>query len=405
MTGVAAADGSAHTGSSIGCGRPRLLFVTLMLGHMAQGLAFTAFAAALPQMAHDLGPHGEFVAQMTLSVAALGLVIGALASGWILEWGGTRGVLLGAALTYGIAGAGGLVLRDPVFLLATRFAVGFSAACMVTTCVWAMTVEYAGHRLAQALGVCNALGSAIALTGMLAGGFLAAYGGWPLAFMQFPVFALLACALLLASLRQVRPAPVAAGARRERYFAHLLPLYLLAALLFAVMFTGSIQLPFLLAQDGVASSASRSIIMSGVTVLAAVTGFAYGPLERRLGSNGAFLLGLLCATASLAVISACRSVALVATGAGLMGLFVALTAPYLYHSAAVRSEQHSRNRALGFLSAFNFLGGFLNPLIFSPVSRVLGMRGLFLLIALVMLILALRTLARLLQERSTARAT
>ena len=87
-------DRAAQATASIGRGHPRALFATLMFGHMSQGLAFTAFLAALPQMAHDLGEHGEVIAQMTMALAALGLLIGSLASGWILEKGGTRVTLL-----------------------------------------------------------------------------------------------------------------------------------------------------------------------------------------------------------------------------------------------------------------------------------------------------------------------
>src|SRR5215467_10534997 len=110
-------DSAARSVASISRGHPRLLFAALMCGHMSQGLAFTAFLAALPQMAHDLGENGEVVAQMTMALAALGLLIGSLASGWILEKAGTRVTLLVSLAVYGLAGMGGLVLRDPTPLL------------------------------------------------------------------------------------------------------------------------------------------------------------------------------------------------------------------------------------------------------------------------------------------------
>jgi hypothetical protein len=114
-------------------GHPALLFATLMLGMMGQALAFTAFAPALPQMARDLGEHGQLAAQMSMALAALGVMIGSLPIGWILEKTGTRSTMLAGLLAYGAAGAGGLVLRDATLLLATRFMVGFAAACVVTT--------------------------------------------------------------------------------------------------------------------------------------------------------------------------------------------------------------------------------------------------------------------------------
>jgi uncharacterized protein (DUF2336 family) len=70
------ADSEAQPVASIGRGHPRVLFATLNFGNMSQGLAFTAFLAALPQMAHDLGEHGELIAQMTLALTALCLLVG-----------------------------------------------------------------------------------------------------------------------------------------------------------------------------------------------------------------------------------------------------------------------------------------------------------------------------------------
>src|SRR5271166_5969845 len=95
-----------------------LLFATLMLGHFAQGLTFTAFAPALPQLAHYFGggSQGELVAELTLTMSALGMMIGALASGWIVDRLGYRTVLLGALLCYGVFGSGGLFLESAAAL-------------------------------------------------------------------------------------------------------------------------------------------------------------------------------------------------------------------------------------------------------------------------------------------------
>ena len=85
---------TVDTFRSIAKGHPALLFATLMLGMMAQTLAFTVLASALPQMARDLGQHGELMAQMSMALASLGLMFGSLLSGWILEKAGTRATML-----------------------------------------------------------------------------------------------------------------------------------------------------------------------------------------------------------------------------------------------------------------------------------------------------------------------
>jgi hypothetical protein len=52
------------------------------------------------------------------------------------------------------------------------------------------------------------------------------------------------------------------------------------------------------------------------------------------------------------------------------------------------------------LSAFGFLGGFLNPVIFANMSELIGLRNVFLVVALVMAALAAGTCARMMRRRS-----
>ena len=281
---------------------PQLLFCTLMLGSWAQGMAYTAFVSVLPQMAMDLGSNGAFVAQMCMSMAALGAMAGSLASGWILEKAGTRATLISATALYGLTGAGGWVLRGPLLMLASRCAVGMASACMVTVCMWGIAAEYEGQRRAQVIGIACAVSSLAALVANLAGGPLAHFGGWRLAFLQYPVFGL--CGLLLAwpSLKQVYPRRGRSDRPTQPYFKHLLPFYVVATGLLAVMFMGSAQFPFLLAEQGMANPATRSLVLAAITVVGTVASFLYGPLVRRAGTLGAFTLALFCMAAGLVAV-------------------------------------------------------------------------------------------------------
>ena len=393
------ADSAVRSAASLGRGHPLLLFATLTFGHMSQGLAFTAFLAALPQMARDLGDHGEFVAQMTVALAALGLLIGSLASGWILEKAGTRTTLLASLVVYGAAGAGGMVLRDPSLLLATRFAVGFASACLVTSCLWGIAAEYSGHHRARALGIVNAMGSFMSLAGTVIGGFLAERGGWPLTFVVYPVFACVGLAMGFVSVSQVKPGQMRSGVRSEPFFLRLLPFFVLAALLFVVIFMGSTQFAFLLQEDGIRDPAARSMIMSTITVVGTLTSFGYGWIQQRLGARGTFLLGLISATASLTSLGFGNTSASAIAGGGLLGVYVGLAVPYVYHVVTERTDAITRSRALGVLNAFNFLGGFLNPVILAPLGRLVGIHGSFLAVAAVTAALALATFAGSLRPR------
>jgi len=379
-----------------------LLFATLMLGHFAQGLTFTAFAPALPQLAHYFGggSQGELVAELTLTMSALGMMIGALASGWIVDRLGYRTVLLGALLCYGVFGSGGLFLQSAAALLASRFCQGFVAACLVTTCVSLIAAQYEGDRRARVLGMSGAMASGIALVAMLIGGSLARYGGWRLPFIQFPIFA--AAGLLI-----VLGAPRVSALHRtgERviagrgFFMRLWPIYVIATLLAGVMFMGSTQFPFMLAQDGVNDPVLRSVIMSTITLVAVLVSLVYGTIQRWLGLLGAMVLGAFTMSVALLVVDLTSTPALAAFAATLMGVFVGITLPFMHHFVTENTSLEERSRAIGVLNAFNFLGAFVNPLVFAPLGRIWGLHSVFLIAAGLMLAIGVALLVWLMAQR------
>jgi MFS family permease len=291
------------------------------------------------------------------------------------------------------------VLRNPAWLLASRFAVGFAAATMTTTCLWGIAAEYTGNRRARAVGIATSVGSVLSFLGTVAGGFLAQRGGWTLAFIQYPVFALATFIIASLSLRQIKPARPQAGERAEPYFAQLLPFFLLAAVMFLVMFMGSTQFAFLLQEDGIQNPATRAPIMSMLTVVSTLTSFAYGSILQRLGPRVTFLCGLVSASISLALLGATSSVLAAILGASLLGVYVGLAAPYVYHTVTERTESFTRGRALGMVNAFGFFGGFLNPVILAPLSKSIGIRGTFFAIAALVALIALGTGVRGLRPR------
>lgn len=385
---------------SLARSRPGLLLATLMTGAMSISVGFVACMASLPQIAQDFGSRGAFVAQMMISTVALGLMLGAPVSGWILARAGTRGTLILSSVLYGIAGAGGMFLGNPNLLLASRFLTGFAAVILSTTCFWAIGTEYDEGRRARAFGFATATSNATSIISVTVGGVLAQLGGWRLSFAQYPVFACLALLLGLLSLRQVKPGGDGARQPRTPFFTRLLPFYLLATLLFLILFMASTQFVFLLQADGVTSPTLRSIFLSTYTVVGALTGLAYGPIQKRLSMTGAFTLGLASMAAALALLGWSANPAGAAAGAVLIGVYIGILATYINHFVAEQTDAGSRGHALGMLMTFCYLGAFLNPPVLTPLGRWIGPRNVFLLAALVMAVIAAGTLARLRRRRA-----
>jgi MFS family permease len=358
---------------------------------MAQGLALTAIVSTLPEMARDLGPHGEFVAQMAMAMAALGLMAGALASGWILAKAGTRLTLLSSLVAYGLAGTGGVLLRKAWPLLASRFGLGFAAACVVTSCVWGIGAAYEGRQRAKAFGFAGALSSVAGLVGSLLGGYLAKWGGWPFASLQYPLFAVAGFVLAFVGIRQVRPQREEVGAVRRPQGHRLLAFYGLVVILFTIFSIGGTLFPFLLQETGLRDPAIRSWILSVPTVAAILSSLSYGTLQVRLGIRGTFTLGLTCMTAGLALIGWTSLLVYAGLGASLMGACIGLVGPYLYHAVTERTDAYARTRHIGILNAVTFFGVFLNPLVFAPLSNAIGSRKTFQIAALIMAMVVLLT--------------
>jgi MFS family permease len=366
---------------------------------MCVSLGFVACMASLPQIAQDFGSRGTFVAQMMVSTVALGLMLGAPVSGWILARAGTRGTLILSSALFAVAGAGGMVLGNANLLLASRFLTGFAAVVMSTTCFWGIGTEYDEEPRARAFGLTTALSNCTSIVGVTIGGVLAQLGGWRLSFVQYPVLGCLTLLLGVLALRQVKPGGEGGTRSRAPFFKRLLPFYLLAALLFLILFMASTQFVFLLQADGITSPTLRSIFLSTYTVVGALTGLAYGPMQRRLSMTGTFALGLAGMAAALALLGWSANPAAAAAGSVLIGFYIGILATYINHFVSGQTDAGSRGHALGLLMTFCYLGAFLNPPVLTPLGRVIGPRNVFLAAALVMAVIAVGATARLRRVR------
>ncbi len=351
----------------------------LMVGQAAQGLAFTAFTPGLPQMAQSFnaGGHGMAIAQQSVTIAAFGIIAGSFASGKIVGWIGSRMTICLTLTLFGVCGAGGMFLHDPWVLLASRVVVGFAVACMVTACINTISIIFHGNNRSMAIGMSSGLGAAAALIGLLIGGVLAQNFGWRQSFIQFPIFAALGLTLAFFGIKDSHADIAHEAEIHVQAGLKLWPYYLLASIISAVMFMGSSQLAFLLPADGITKATSISDIMAMNTVVVVPVSFAFGMIERRFGLNGTLVLGFIAVTLSLLLLGLVPSAPAAVLGAMLMGTYVGITMPFLYHVVAVKSSPEGRAKAIGLIGAFNFLGAFLNPFIFAPVGAALGIHGAF----------------------------
>ncbi len=363
----------------------RLVYVALLIGLIPQGLVEAAITAALPEMSKDLGVNGELAAQMMLGMSALGLTIGALVSGRVLEWAGARTTFLSALLAFGVFGSGGMFLHDATLLFATRVIIGIAASCLVTTCLWGISFEFSGNSRARVFSAAGAVGGIATLIAIVLGGFLTQHLGWRLSFIQYPVFSLIALPIALGGITQRRPEGRRAGG--TGYLARLVPFYIMVVVFYAVIGMSSMQLPFLLNANGATEAGSRSLIQA-IPGLAAIFGaVVYGILQHRVGASWSFVASLACFLGGLLLLAISHSLTLPAIGAGAVGLCMGLSGPYYYHTISERTDIATGGRYIGYLNACTYFGVFLNPLFFEPVKARVGMHGLYFLAASIVAVL------------------
>lgn len=372
-------------------GLSRIAALGFLLGIVPQAIIEAAITAALPESARDLGLNGEFAAQMLMGMGALGLMLGALLSGKVLEAFGSRYTYLGSLVVLGIAGSGGLYLESgPLF--ASRVISGFAASCIATTCLWGISTQLGRDSRAKRFGFAGALGGLSAIGSVIVGGLLTEHFGWRFAFLQFVVVALVLLPIAFAGVKQQRPAGIPAG--QPGYFKRMVPLYLEVLLLFLIIGMFSMQLPFLLDQDGITDASARGLIQAipGVGVIGG--GIIFGALQQRIGPTWTLVISVSSFAFGLLLVATNHTVLPLAVGAAATGLCMGMCMPYFYHAVSERSGPGTAGRYLGYLTAATFLGVFTNPMIFEPLKAEIGVRNIFLLSGILISLLAVEVVIR-----------
>lgn len=271
---------------------------------------------------------------------------------------------------------------------------GFTSACLLTACINTISLLFDGNARAKAIGISAAMGSAASLAGLLIGGVLAQNFGWRVAFIQFPVFA--AAGLILAFVG-IGNSPTSIQPELDttiQSWTKLVPIFFLAIVISAVMFMGSTQLAFLLPQDGATPATAISLVMATITLVAIAVSFGFGWLEKTIGLQSTLTAGLGAGAAGLALIGLVPNIAAAFAGAALMGSYVGITMPYMYHAVTLKTSTHARAKAIGLMGAFSFLGTFINPFLFGPLTKEFGLREVFVITGAVMACLGLGALTR-----------
>lgn len=357
--------------------------LVLVGGAPLMALMFAALGPVLPSIADHFGGNtgGAFAAQMILTMPAVGVIFGGIAGGLSVERWGARPVLIAALLSYGLLGISGYFIQSLGTLLVSRFFLGFFVAQVGTAIGVIVGSWFEGVARAKLLGYQSAVAGFFAVSGLLLSGLLAESGGWRAPFLLY-AFAFVVLFLVLAGLPRgvARTAP--AGERPSlRPLAKLWPIYGLAMFLFVGYFMTSIQLSFLLAEDGVDSPLTRSMVIATGVLAGGVFGGLYGRFYARLGERGTQIFLTVMMAIGLAIIGFSTDVRMLAFGALLAGGGGGMIPPHISGILLNRVPADLRARAIGLEFTVLYIADFMNPLIMTPLRAMMGIHNAFLVTA------------------------
>lgn len=348
-------------------------------------LVFTVVAPLLPQMAAYLGPRGNgaLMAQMIMTIASMGLVVGAPVTGFLYaRWGGWRLMAL-LLLAFALDGALGAALSSAWAFLASRALLGFLAGGMQMCCYTLIAEMAAGEKRARLIGYQVAAGSGTAVVGLVAAGFIAAAWGWRAPFALYLLAAPLAAAAIFVSSPAANCAAAAAPASEDtggESALSLWPIYVLVALAAIPLNMPSVQISFELARDGTSSPALISLVVATFSVALMGGSVAYGRIRQRCGGEVIPVFALLLLGAGFLCVGSTHQVRVVILGCLIAGLGAGLLNPHFSVVVLARVSARARSRAVGFLSGAFFAGDLFNPLAVLPLRKLAGIHASFQLV-------------------------
>ena len=350
------------------------------------------------------GQQGQLVAQTLETMSNIGILIGGPIIGWIADRTGRANVLFFSLALYGVAGSAGLVLDYPPVLLASRLLQGFGAAGIAVSTYSLVSERFEGAARSKVMGYQQAFVALMGFVALPASGHLGDRYGWHAPFGLY-LSALIMLPIALATVPRggaIAPRGSSEGASSDGGSVKaLIPIYILMVPLFIVANMTNLHIPFVLAGDGLKGSAAQSYIMMASPIAYLVGGLLYGWVTTPLGPRRMLCLILAIMAGNGLVIGLSHGVVVTAAGVALGGLASGFLVPFTTNLIVNRAAPEARARALGFMYMANYIGGFLNPWITTPIRTWLGNHEIFLAMGI---LLAVAALVQSLTRRSVVNA-
>ena len=355
-----------------------------------------AVVPALPAMAQAFNlngsTNGALIAQLVMSAPSVMILFGAPLGAFASERFGRRRCLLTALMAFALFGAAGAVVSNLFVLIATRLVLGLATGVSMGLSIAFAGDYFAGEHRERVLGYAAAGSSIFSVVLLALGGWLVEWGGWHAPFLFYLVgLAAFGIAWVVVdgpTQSEVKERLAAPERSLVSLFRDLWPAYLLVVFLAAGVFMLTVQGPFLLESNGIASAGTRGMILSLYSLTAFSASMTYGFLRRRFGIRQILVLTALSMGVGIAAAAAVHTAATFTLVGFTVGIGAGLTDPAINSVVLARAPEAARARASGFAISAFFVGQFLTPILTDPLRRTLGIEGAFVALGALLIVIS-----------------
>ena len=370
-------------------------------------MASATIAPSLPVMREHFAnvANADYLVRLVLTAPSLFVAIGAPFAGFIIDQLGRKPLLMGALLVYGLAGSSGLWINSLGLILLGRALLGLSVAGIMITATTLIADYYTGSTRTKFLGLQSAAMSLGGVVFLSLGGFLADIT-WRMPFLIYLV-ALLLLPLVLLLLPEPNRTSQSTTSQSSMEPVDL-PLklvgltYVIAFLTQIVFYMIPVQLPFHLRALTSATASQSGLAIALATLFAAISSLSYQKIKARFTFIRIYAIAYISMGVGYGIIGLASGLATILVGLAIAGFGLGLIVPNMNLCLTSISPGVLRGRVLSGLTTCFFLGQFISPLLSQPLSQVVGLSTAYGLAGILLVVIALVTVAVMSQHKQVA---
>lgn len=359
-----------------------LLKFTLLLASSMTVMAGATIAPALPEIRDVFSdiPNALLITKLVLTMPAIFIAILAPIAGYIIDTFGRKHLLVCCSLLYLVSGSAGLFLNNIYWILVSRAILGIAVAGIMTTTTTLIADYFTGNERRRFMGFQGAFMSFGGVVFISIGGILADIG-WRIPFAVYTLATILFIFTMLFIYEPVlrKNQEDSKPARKKiKWKLQTIPIiYIVAFLGFVFFFMIIVQMPFVLEHLLKISNTMIGITISVSILTGAVIALFYSNIKKHLSFPLIYTLTFFLMGSGFIIICLSNSYSLILIGLILQGAGTGMMMPNSNLWLVTLAPELKRGRIVGLLSTAVYLGQFLSPMIFEPISRLISMQNTF----------------------------